>query len=81
MHFLRGQSYFCDDFIRGEQIFLQKFFLLHRPCNIINFVLSLTSARKRPREIELRFKTLVICEIDFTRGRKVVMNLTLLMNS
>ena len=35
-----GSCIFCSDFILGEQIFCNNF-LLHRPCNIINFALSL----------------------------------------
>ena len=36
-----GQLVFTKNFIRGEQIFFAKILLLHRPCHIINFALSL----------------------------------------
>ena len=37
---LTGKLLFCNDFIRGEQSFCKNF-VLHWPCIIINFALSL----------------------------------------
>ena len=37
---LRGSWFFCSNFIRASRLF-SKMFLLHRPCHMINFALSL----------------------------------------